>query len=165
MIQRKLCMIGDFSVGKTSLVRHFVSGIYSDKYLTTVGVKIDRKVVEVGGQDVTLVLWDLAGDDAFQKLKVSYVRGSGGFIVVADGTRAHTLDKAEVLKKEMESVLGPVPFVLAVNKVDLREEWEVEEQRLEALSARGWDVVMSSAKTGEQVEELFVSLAGAMVST
>ena len=87
MIQKKVCMIGASGVGKTSLVAKFVHSIFSEKYLTTVGVKIDKKTVKVGDDDVMLMLWDLAGDDDFQRLQTSYLRGTSGFLLVADGTR------------------------------------------------------------------------------
>src|ERR1700675_4666549 len=93
MLQKKVCMIGSFSVGKTSLIQRFVSSIFSDRYLTTVGVKIDKKVVRVDGEDVTLVLWDLYGEDEFQKMRMSYLRGASGYLLVADGTRRATPGK------------------------------------------------------------------------
>jgi len=67
VIQKKICMLGSFSVGKTSLVSRFVSTVFSDKYLTTVGVKIDKKALTVGGEDVTLMLWDIYGEDDFRR--------------------------------------------------------------------------------------------------
>ena len=82
MIQKKVCMIGSFAVGKTSLVAQFVHSIYREQYLTTVGVKIDKKLVRVGDADVSLILWDLHGEDEFQKIRTAYLRGSSGFIFV-----------------------------------------------------------------------------------
>jgi small GTP-binding protein len=88
MIQKKVCLLGTSGVGKTSLVAQFVHSMFSDKYLTTVGVKIDKKSMAVDGTEVTLVIWDLAGDDDFQRLQISYLRGTSGYLLVADGTRA-----------------------------------------------------------------------------
>ena len=87
MIQKKICMIGASGVGKTSLIAKFVHSMFSDKYLTTVGVKIDKKTVSVDGAEVMLMIWDLAGDDDFQRLQISYLRGTSGYLLVADGTR------------------------------------------------------------------------------
>ncbi|MFN6951418.1 MAG: Rab family GTPase, partial [Albidovulum sp.] len=86
MIQKKICLLGAFAVGKTSLVARFVRSTFSDKYLTTVGVKIDRKDLDLPGTPVTLMLWDLAGEDEFNTVQMSYLRGSAGLLIVADGT-------------------------------------------------------------------------------
>ena len=87
VIQKKICMVGSFAVGKTSLVARFVRGIFSEKYLTTVGVKIDKRTVAVDDRQVNLLLWDLYGEDDFQKLKLSYLRGASGYFLVVDPTR------------------------------------------------------------------------------
>ena len=102
MIQKKVCMVGTSGVGKTSLVAKFVHSMFSDKYLTTVGVKIDKKTVTVDGNEVMLMIWDLAGDDDYQRLQTSYLRGTSGYLLVADGTRHVTLDQAI----EIRSVLA-----------------------------------------------------------
>ncbi|MGH9776045.1 MAG: Rab family GTPase [Candidatus Acidiferrales bacterium] len=163
MIQKKICMLGSFSVGKTSLVRRFVESVFSDKYLTTVGVKIDKKVLQVGGQDMTLMLWDIYGEDEFQKLRMSYLRGASGFLFVADGTRRATLDKALAIREEAVKAFGPAKFVLVLNKTDLVEQWEIEPEKEEELRGRGWSVIRSSARTGEGVELAFSGLAKAML--
>ena len=159
MIQKKICMVGAFGVGKTSLVARFVKSIFSDKYLTTLGVKIDKKSLNVGGQELTLVLWDLAGEDAFTQVKATQLRGSSGYILVADGCRASTLDAAIDLQSRAEAELGKVPFTCVVNKADLRESWEVDEAAIDRLATLGWPVLLTSAKSGEKVEELFQGLA------
>src|SRR5271169_437320 len=100
MIQKKICMLGSFAVGKTSLVRRFVESIYSETYQTTVGVKIDKKVVALDRVEITLVLWDLYGEDDFQKMRWSYLRGAAGYLLVADGTRRATLERAVALEQK-----------------------------------------------------------------
>ncbi len=164
MIQKKICMLGSFAVGKTSLVRRFVHGLFSEKYLTTVGVKIDKKIVDVDGTEIKLVLWDLHGDDEYQRVRISYMRGASGYFLVADGTRKATLDQALVLQKSAAENLGDVPFFLLLNKVDLTREWEVEDEDLNELFESGWNVLKTSAKTGQEVEQAFQSLARDMVS-
>jgi len=99
MIQKKICMLGSFSVGKTSLVRRFVTSEFNEKYHTSIGVKVDKKIFRVQDQDVTLVLWDIYGEDAFQKLQMSYLRGMSGYFMVADGTRRQTVDVALALAR------------------------------------------------------------------
>jgi small GTP-binding protein len=162
MLQNKICMLGGFGVGKTSLVSRFVSSIFSDRYLTTVGVKIDKKKVSLDSGEMTLMLWDIYGQDEFQTVRDSYLRGATGYLLVADGTRYSTLDTAVVLQKRAESVIGRVPFLLLLNKRDLDREWQVDEQTLLTLADQGWRVVKTSAKTGEGVEDAFTTLAREM---
>ena len=88
MLQKKICMLGGFGVGKTSLVSRFVSSMFSDKYLTTVGVKVDKKTVPIDSGEMTLMLWDIYGQDEFQTVRDSYLRGASGYLLVADGTRS-----------------------------------------------------------------------------
>src|SRR4029453_5402347 len=99
MIQKKVCMLGATGVGKTSLVSRFVTSVFSEKYLTTVGVKGDKKTLSGDGGDVTLLLWDIYGQDEFQTVRSSYLRGASGYLLVADGTRQLTLDTARDLQK------------------------------------------------------------------
>lgn len=161
-IKRKICMLGAFSVGKTSLVSRFVFSMFSEKYLTTVGVKIDKKVMMSNGQEVSLLIWDIYGEDAMQQIRSSYVRGAAGYLLVADGTRPETIDTARRIHTRMQNELGPVPFLLMLNKADLREEWTVSDATLEALHRDGWPVLRCSALTGEGVEEGFTRLASDM---
>lgn len=163
MIQKKVCMMGGFAVGKTSLVSRFVRSIFSEKYLTTVGVKIDKKPITVDERDVTLVLWDIYGQDEFQSVQESYLRGMSGYLLVVDGTRKATLEVAEALQQKAEQAVGTVPFVVVLNKSDLATEWEVDERRLWKLMEQGWPVVRTSAKTGEGVEDAFVTLTRALL--
>jgi small GTP-binding protein len=162
MIQKKVCMLGAFAVGKTSLVARFVSSIYSETYHTTVGVKVDSKEVSVGGVPVNLVLWDMQGEDELQKVKLVYLRGAAGYLLVVDGTRGFTLDMAEGLQRKITETIGAVPFVLVLNKSDLEDDWELEPARIEALRKKGWSVNKSSARTGSGVQESF-SLLAAMI--
>ena len=85
MIQKKICMLGAFAVGKTSLVAQYVSSLFSEKYLSTVGVKIDKKQLTVDGRDVTLMLWDIYGQDDYQTVQPSQLRGMSGYLLVVDG--------------------------------------------------------------------------------
>jgi small GTP-binding protein len=160
MLKKKICMVGQFGVGKTSLVRRFVETIFDDRYLTTVGVKIDRKDISIRGKSLTLMLWDLAGEDDLEQLKLSHIRGASGYILVADGCRAVTLAKAAELQHRITEMLGPLPFVLVVNKADLRDQWEVQSAQ---LSQYGWPIFETSAKAGSGVEEMFLGFAATLV--
>ncbi|MGF1676875.1 MAG: Rab family GTPase [Rivularia sp. (in: cyanobacteria)] len=159
MLQKKICMVGAFATGKTSLVAKFVYSIFSEKYQTTVGVKIDKKTVQVKEQELSLILWDLYGEDEFQKLRTSYLRGSSGYLLVVDGTRKTTLEKAVELQQRVEDNLGKVPFILVLNKWDLQDEWELDSATLETIENKGWSTIKTSAKTGLNVEEIFNILA------
>src|SRR5258708_19240545 len=111
-LQKKICMLGGFSVGKTSLVKRFVASVFSESYLTTVGVKIDKKTVDLGDRTVNLILWDVAGEDDVSTLRMSYLRGSAGYVLVADGTRPSTLEVALSLRGRAQAALGALPFLL-----------------------------------------------------
>jgi hypothetical protein len=159
MIQKKVCMLGTFAVGKTSLVRRFVESIYSDKYHTTVGVKIDKKLVQLDGSELMLMLWDIEGTETEHDLRKSYLRGASGYLLVVDGTRQDTLYKALALQTRVEETVGPVPFLLLINKADLTDEWSITERETTALREKGWEVIKTSAKTGLGVESAFNNLA------
>ncbi len=165
LLQKKVCLLGAFAVGKTSLVRRYVEDSYADKYLTTVGVQIKKRAVTVAEQEVNLVIWDLAGEDEFQKVQLSYLRGASGYLLVADGTRRTTLDTAKVLQQRVHDTIGSVPFALLINKSDLQDEWEIDEAALAEFSAAGWQIVKTSAKSGDSVEAAFQWLAALALPT
>lgn len=158
MLKKKICMLGVYGVGKTSLVRSFVSSIFDDKYLSTVGVKIDKKLVEIEGQPIEFLLWDIAGEDDHFTVPTSYLRGSSGYLMVIDGTRRDTFDRALDLQGRTEKALGPVPFVAVLNKVDLAKEWVLGDEDLAKLNGLNWTYLKTSAKLGAGVEKAFYKL-------
>ena len=160
MISKKVCMLGSFSVGKTSLVSRFVSSVFSDKYLTTVGVKVDKKVVEVNSQEVKLMLWDLAGKDDFAELSSTHLRGMSGYLLVVDTTRSQTLKIADEIRALVEREVGEVPSVVLLNKVDLVDDYDLDP---EAVASFGGVQMRTSCRTGEGVEEAFLQLTRAML--
>ncbi len=164
MIQKKVCMLGAFAVGKTSLVRQFVESIFSEKYHTTVGVKVDKKVVTLGEQSVNMILWDLQGEDDFHNVRASYLRGASGHLIVADGTRRVTLETAARMRELAGEMTPEAPCILVVNKTDLASRWEIEDADIGALEQDGWRIVRTSAKTGSGVEKVFRRLAEAMTA-
>jgi hypothetical protein len=164
MIKKKVCMLGAFAVGKTSLVQRFVHSIFSEKYITTLGVKIDKKTLHLDHGQVELILWDLAGEDEFMKVRSSYLRGSSGYLLVADGTRAETLDIAQQLNQRIKQELGGLPFILLVNKSDLHNNWQIDQQQLEQLRAEGWQVIETSALNNDNVEAAFTELSQRMLN-
>jgi small GTP-binding protein len=163
MLQKKICMLGGFSVGKTSLVRRFVQSIFSETYMTTVGVKIDKKNIELPDKSVNLILWDLAGEDDIGSFRVSYVRGATGLVLVADGTRPATLAVALTLRERAVAEFGAMPFVFLFNKSDLADQWAISDADMNELKLNGWPMYLTSALTGDHVDEAFSHLA-AMVA-
>jgi small GTP-binding protein len=164
VLKKKVCMLGARQVGKTSLVRRFVESAFSEKYLATIGVKIDQKTVRAGERTVELLLWDIEGADELQTFQSAYLRGAAGYLVVADGTSSPTLEAAIRIREQVAAVLGDVPCILALNKRDLKSDWKVPEERVAALTRDGWTVILTSAKTGAGVEEAFARLAELMLA-
>lgn len=148
-------MIGSFAVGKSSLVKRFVHESFTGEYYTTVGVKIDRKTIQVGSQSMDFILWDLNGEDAFQSVQMSYLRGMHGYFLVIDGTRKATVDVAMQLDHKIQEAFGPTPRICAINKKDLLTEWELDESTTQSMSLPERPMIHTSASTGEGVEELF----------
>lgn len=162
-VKKKICLIGAFAVGKTSLVRQYVHSLFSEKYLSTVGVKIDKKQLTINGQDLDLIIWDLHGEDDFQTVRMSYLRGASGCIYVVDGTRRATLDTALKLKQRVLETIGPLPSLLVINKCDLEAEWEIDHQTLQDLNDPEILTIRTSAKTGHSVNTAFHELAAVML--
>lgn len=164
MIKHKVAMLGAFAVGKTSLVQRFVTGLFSDRYQTTIGVRIDQRQVRIDDRDVLMMLWDLQGEDDVHTVPLNHLRGSSGIFVVADGTRPETLDTALRLRREAFDLLGEVPSLLLMNKADLGEQWQIPDERLEELRAQGLVIVATSAKSGDHVADAFDQMAQAVIS-
>ncbi len=163
MKQLKICMLGAFAVGKTSLVARFVKSVFSEKYHSTIGVKIDKKQLSLAGQDLTLVLWDLEGEDDLVRVQMTYLRGAAGYLLVVDGTRPETLETAVLLRRRIETEAGVLPFVLLLNKYDLAERWAINDPGLLGLRDAAAATLNTSAKDGLNVDEAFTALAQAVV--
>ena len=163
MIKKKVCMLGCYGVGKTSLVNQFVRSIFSEDYLTTIGARIDRKDLEVAGKTLSLILWDLAGEDKFEKIRGSYVRGASGYLLVFDGTRPETVPEGIRIYEENRDQLGDVPVVCVMNKSDLSAGWRVGERERKLVLSRGWPLIDASATDGESAHSVFVALGEKML--
>ncbi|HFD12515.1 MAG TPA: GTP-binding protein [Crenotrichaceae bacterium] len=164
-MSKKICLLGDFAIGKTSLTMRFSRQTFSDKYLTTVGVKIDSKLVDIPDhQTIKLVIWDIAGSDAFTTTDENYLRGAAGVLLVADGCRKNTLSSVMNLRQIVLDVVGDCPMVVAVNKVDLKSQWEVDRSDIIKLQKKGLIIYKTSAKTGENVDVVFNQLASLLIA-
>jgi small GTP-binding protein len=159
MQKKKICMVGDFSVGKTSLTQKFVNNVFSDKYLTTIGVKIDTAIVN----DTKLIVWDVAGRDSLSPINASYLVGASGVVLVADGTRASTVSGLVDIWQTVEKRIGIVPVVVAMNKADL-EDWHIDDESRAFFEKQAWDIFPTSAKVGDNVEKVFKKLVERMQS-
>ncbi len=166
MMKKKVCMLGASGVGKTSLVSRYVMSIFSDKYLTTVGVKIDKKIITLEGQEVTLMLWDLAGEEKGYPIELRLLKASSGIFLVTDG-RTSSLRTALDIRQRVLNELGPLPFVLAANKIDLCREswaWEYTREELDERTEKlGLIPFTTSALTGTGVDLAFEYLARQML--
>ncbi|MBA6390981.1 GTP-binding protein [Colwellia sp. BRX10-3] len=158
MIQKKICLLGASSVGKTSLVKQFVEGIFSEKYLTTIGVKIDKKTIFLENEEIQLMLWDMEGNDTYNVFQERYLRGAAGYIIVVDQTRATSLHEGLDIHTLVRQVTD-CPAILAINKSDLPATWNMDDSENKSYQNL-FDLQFStSAKTGSNVEEMFSALA------
>jgi small GTP-binding protein len=164
MIKKKICMLGAFNVGKTSLVRRYVHSIFEDKYHVTIGVKIDKKTVFIEDQTIEFLLWDVAGEDDRFTVPLSYLRGASAYLLVIDGTRKATFDHALDLQRRAEDSLGKVPFIIVLNKADLSDNWEIDRKALDELDNLNWTYIKTSAKLGDNVNEVFYRLGQKIIS-
>ncbi len=167
----KMCTIGDVGVGKTSLIRRYVMDVFDDKYIATIGTKVTKKEIEVKDprtgepHKVMLLIWDIMGQPSFREvLREAYFYGVEGSIAVCDVTSKESLGELRYWIKAMTSTTGKVPIVFLGNKCDLREETRVPYQDIEVF-ARKHDspAMLSSAKTGYNVEQAFSTLVEMML--
>jgi len=161
MLQKKICILGPTGAGKTSLIKQYVDGIFSEKYLTSIGVKVDKKVVHIQ-PPVNLMIWDLEGIDKFCGFNPRYLRGASGIIIVAEQTRLSSLAEAmEILA--LAKAERDVPAILVINKVDLPLAMNWDDKILKNHAESFNDLFFTSAKTGESVDELFAQIAKLVV--
>jgi small GTP-binding protein len=157
-VSKKIVLLGNESVGKTSLVKKYVHSIFNDEYLTTIGIKISKKVVIVDDIEVNLMLWDIAGNMMSKLLYDNYLNGAHGIFLVCDGTRLETYDSIQEEKENHLSIdFANVSLITLVNKADLLDE--KEQQKIKMLN---YDF-LTSAKTGLNVDEAFQKMASEII--
>jgi len=154
---KKIVVLGHFGVGKTSLIRRFVSDTFSDNYKVTIGVHITKKVVEIAvDQSMSLILWDLEGTDEILSIRDSYLLGTHGLVFVFDVARPSTFTHLSSDLKIVGEKVANTPIMVVGNKSDLVDK---EELKL-VLKENDLEVdFLTSAKSGEFVNELFLKLA------
>jgi len=157
MITKKILLIGDFNVGKTSLIRRYVDNTFDDSYLTTIGVKISKKNVKIDEIECQLMIWDIEGTTAIKKIPLAYMKGASGSIFVGDVTRQETIEN---LAGHIETFLDLNPnskYVIAYNKSDMLTATQQEQFELNEKS------FFSSAKENLNVDTMFKQLVKEMV--
>lgn len=153
MIRKKILLLGDFNVGKTSLIRRYIDNAFDDTYLTTIGVKISKKMLTINKTECELIIWDVEGSTPQKKIPESYMLGASGAIFVADCNREDTIDNLGDHIERFLTINPGAKYVKAYNKSDLLTEQQKEQFSLEK------NEFLTSAKKGENVERLFRDLA------
>jgi len=164
--RRKICLLGDAAVGKTSLIQRYVMDKFDDKYVVTLGTKVTMKdvFIEKPGDEesvnLTLMIWDILGQREFKRLQASFYKGSNGTIVVADLTRKETLDNIHDWVLALFNTAGKVPVLLLINKSDLSGQAAFAETEIKAMAEKyNMPYLFTSAKTGENVEAAFLKVS------
>jgi small GTP-binding protein len=165
-IIKKICVIGEAAVGKTSLIRRFVHDKYEDRYIATLGTKTTAKSVNIALDkktiDLKLQIWDVLGVRSFSKIQKNTYKGSKGAFIVLDLTRKETMYTYEAWLLSLYKIAGEIPVILLANKNDLPGEYGTDE--IEALiRVYGLPYFLTSAKSGENVDEAFEQLGKMML--
>jgi small GTP-binding protein len=159
---KKVALLGEGAVGKTSLVRRYVLDVYSDDYIQTFGAKVTKKVLGMEHVELTMMIWDILGQKSNSSLHSTYYSGSNGALMVFDLTRPETLEALPSWLDDLYKVTGKIPIVLVANKADLHKE--IAQERMDAIASQmGGEIIYTSAKIGNGVSEAFGLLAQKMM--
>ena len=167
--KRKVLLIGDGAVGKTSLIRKFVTDKFDDKYIATIGTKVTKKELEQKGPGqnifLTMMIWDVLGQKGYTSIQAASFKGADGVILVCDFTRADTLKSLEdYWIPNIGDNLSKLHYVFAANKSDLMDKAEFTMDDVEMIASRYDSKSYScSAKSGENVEDMFTSLGKMLI--
>ncbi|TFF96213.1 MAG: GTP-binding protein [Promethearchaeota archaeon] len=158
----KIVVLGNSAVGKTSLINQYVESTFQEDYKPTLGANIIRKDVDIGGDKIRLIMWDLAGQKKYQSIRSMYFQGCVGALLVYDVTRPKTFEaiKDKWLSDFKKYVEDEGSYILIGNKIDLKEERKVDTNDGEELAneINASSFIETSAKYGENVEEAFKTL-------
>ena len=156
MLRAKVVLVGLPGVGKTSLVRRFVSDEFTDRHLQTIGVRVEKRVVTLPEADVELLIWDIAGPEPERPMQLGYLNGAAVVMLVADRSAPESTHALQGLAQDCRARLPEAGFFVLINKLDLPQA----PGALEALSAGDWDARFdTSALTGEGVAQAFSAAA------
>ncbi len=169
-IKTKVCLVGEAAVGKTSLVRRYVLDEFNDRYITTLGAKVSKHEETYTAPDgatrllMDMTVWDIMGEKGFRDLlKDAFFHGAKAILAVADLTRYSTLKELDDWIQSVYNVVGEIPVVYVINKIDLKDEVMIlygEKEVEQAVRAFDAPYFYTSAKTGENVAEVFHRLGG-----
>ncbi|MCK4480953.1 MAG: GTP-binding protein [Candidatus Lokiarchaeota archaeon] len=156
----KICLLGEANVGKTSLVYRFIENKFRESYKSTLGVNLLKKDMEIEGYgDVSAQIWDLGGQESFRSLRSLYLEGANGAFVVYDMTSKKTFEKIDEWVHDFRDAREDAPIILIGNKSDLEKQIKItESESREYANTNNLGMVITSAKTGQNVEEAFTEL-------
>lgn len=159
---KKICLLGDGEVGKTSLIRRYVLDLFDDQYIQTFGAKVSKKVLDLEDVNLTLMIWDVLGQKTQKALHSTYYAGANGALLVCDMTRPETFEHLKHWAADLLGVSGEIPVIILGNKCDL--EMKIDPLELKVFAANlGCPAMLTSAKTGENVQEAFQALGELMM--
>jgi small GTP-binding protein len=164
VLKLKVCLVGEFAVGKTSLVNRFVHNTFQGRYMATIGAKIQKVDLKVDQSRIIMTMWDIMGEKGFRELlREAYFEGANGLVAVCDLTRPGSLLDLEEWIAAVYRIAGRVPLVIVGNKSDLTEHAIVSEDEVEAFAQRHeCEYFITSAKTGDHVGDAFQSIGRGM---
>ncbi len=161
-LSKKICMLGSFGVGKTSLVRRFVYNEFQECYQSTLGVQIHKQSICIGenpGYQFNFILWDIAHIEKFDSVIKNYFHGAHGAVVVFDVTRTQTFEQVDSYLKPFLATNPQSKLIFVANKIDLIEPSDhIMEQLLQISKAYRGPFVQTSAKENRNVETVFTRL-------
>ncbi len=165
-VKKKIVLLGDGAVGKTSLISRFVLNKFGEKYIATIGTRVSKKSVKIGNTDVILLIWDVLGQKGYQRVQWASFKGANGAFLVADLTRRSTLESLnKYWLPELEKIAPDIPIIYIGNKSDLPNR-EIQEEDIQTIAdERGTEYIITSAKTGDNVEWAFKKMAEMLINS
>jgi len=155
----KICLLGEAKVGKTTLIYQYIENKFRTDFRSTLGVNLLKKTTTLDGQTIVAQIWDLGGQESFKKLRKLYLEGAEGALVVFDVTNQKSFDMLDDWVSSFREVHGNKPLVLIGNKIDLVENIIIDEKQAEQYAmGNNMDLLLTSAKTGEYVEDAFLKI-------
>lgn len=165
----KIILTGDFRVGKTSFIRRFVENAFKEDYISTIGVQISKKTIDLTDQNkMNFIIWDVGGQ-SFQMApyRARFYDGANAAVIVIDRTRPNSLDSVEKWYNDIKtSVPKNIPVIIVGNKSDLTDQIVISKDEIIEVAKRfGFHYILTSAKTGENINDAFLYIAYRVIET